>query len=191
MAAQQGAQLTYRYTDSHTEQYGVVGSWTLTTLAPGEEAYFLRSRTELESEYLEDYVAITDLEYSCDADGMWLDGYETQLSYTSSGTEVYVESVLVYRDPHPLVVPASLSVGSTWTFEGSYDYSDSNGSSSSNTIWQEYEVVDQGSITVPAGTFDAYEVVGTGEGAEPWVAWYAEGVGVVAHEDTYELVSVD
>ncbi len=191
LAHQQNAQLTYRYTDSHTDAYDIVGSWTVTTLAPSDGSYFARTRTELESEYLEDYLGINDFEYRCDDDGVRLVGYESETSYVSSGTDVYVEAVMVYREPYPLSLPASLSVGDGWTLEGTYDYSDSNGSSTSYSIVQAYEVVDQTSVTVPAGTFDAYQVVGTAEGAEAWTSWYAEGVGLIAHEDVYELVSVE
>ena len=52
---------------------------------------------------------------------------------------------------------------------------------------EDYEVVGEDAITVPAGTFDAFEVQSDGQGS----VWYARGIGWVLNGAAMELVSID
>lgn len=127
------------------------------------------------------------LDYTCDSDGMWLHGVYTEYSGEAAGYPYSGWSDVVYDVPM-LVTPASLSVGDSWTAEGSGTVTtDATGAQAFSTTTT-YEAVGEESVTVPAGTYTAIKISGATEGSPPAMSWTAEGVGTVK-TDGSELTS--
>jgi len=62
------------------------------------------------------------------------------------------------------------------------------GNSGPQDLSVQYEVVGSGSVTVPAGTYSAWEVVsGTGPGGT--TSWYVDGIGPVWTEGSAWLTA--
>jgi len=185
-----GLTLTYRFTDDYEEETGVSGEWTVSYEGPDGDGGTYSSLTTFAFELsgIDDYWSETRTTVSCDADGVHDLGWSNETAYVAGGALYETWGVGEYREPLPLQMPATLAVGDTWTSEGSYEYEDSNGTSMTESFSSDFEVVESGSVTVPAGTFSAMRVVNDVDGAS---TWYAEGVGMIEGTGYTELVSVD
>jgi hypothetical protein len=93
---------------------------------------------------------------------------------------------VIKLDPPQPIVGSPVAVGTTWDFDG-----DAAGAK----VHQHFEIVGQGDINIPAGTFRAFHIRGeqTAPGAMTIDRWFVPGIGIVkdvteTHSDSGELL---
>ena len=109
--------------------------------------------------------------------------------YAWKGGKLYAYKTLVdtqsnQLDPPMLMLDFPLSVGHKWTWNG---YAGANRGTVSG------EVISMERTTVPAGTFSAYKIrylIRTGNSEATSVRWFAEGVGLVREEDSFQTSTI-
>lgn len=137
--------------------------------------------------------------YACGEDGMRLVHLEGTYSRSNDGVPLNEEGWWsIEVSEKPLVLPAELEVGQTWSFETGTLYSAQGTNKAPMSLAGTYEVLGEGEVTVPAGTFQAMQVQVTWEGdpraqftTTTEVQWLAPDVGLVAIENMAELSSYE
>jgi hypothetical protein len=131
-------------------------------------------------------LSTVEARYRCDAHGLWMvDSNGDGVTTLPTGETQLFRGLTIY-DPPPLIVPAGLTVGSTWDTRyaglrsdgasyGDFDYTIHN------------EVVAADTVTVPAGEFATLHVVKTHDGGDPGNEWWDATAGLVKG-DFIELV---
>ncbi len=124
--------------------------------------------------------AVTDT-YLCDADGLWIVTRTATLSDRTARWEY---------DPPGLEMPAVLEPGVAWTADAAWFYSDSLGTTRTESSSTQFDVVSTAKSKVTAGAFDTLEVHILDADAGSDTRYYADGVGLVL-SDSAQLVAVD
>ncbi len=133
-----------------------------------------------------DYSSESTGNYRCDADGFWILDQDTSYTVTTTSGTTEGWSTVTYDEP-VLLVPNSVAVGDTWTTEATGTVETSTGQTIDLATTTDYEVVAEESVTVPAGTWDAYRIditADAGTGATTTTTWIAPGVGTVKTDST-------
>ncbi len=121
-----------------------------------------------------------DATLTCDADGLWLLD-EHRLTEDLESWRTY--------EPPALLMPATVSAGSAWSFGASYTYRDSNGVAETRSDDLQFAAVGTVQQHVTAGGFETLEVQVI-DGLEGDTRYYADGIGLVL-DGSAQLVSVD
>jgi predicted small lipoprotein YifL len=103
-------------------------------------------------------------EYRCDDDGFWLLTQYTEYAMDYGGTPFDGWTDTIY-EPAALIIPKSLDVGDTWTtsYTGTTETNVTDPTAFSSSVLQ--QVVEQSSVTVPAGTYDTLYIEYDGDGS--------------------------
>lgn len=133
------------------------------------------------------YTSVTDTQYRCEPDGLWLLGTQSAWVSTVDGveTEGWLDGTWTAEGP---VQPRGLAVGTRWEWAYDYSYTASYGDSADSGR-VETEVEASAPISVPAGEYAAVQLFQTTESGASLRSWVADGVGLVANESV-ELVAV-
>lgn len=119
--------------------------------------------------------------YLCDADGLWIVTRTATLPDRTARWEY---------DPPGLEMPAVLEPGVAWTADAAWWYSDSLGTTRTQSSSTQFDVVTTSHSNVTAGAFDTLEVHVLGGDAGSDTRHYADGIGLVL-SDSAQLVAVD
>jgi hypothetical protein len=118
----------------------------------------------------------TTTEYRCDGDGYWMLSQHTEYAMDYAGTPIEGWTDASY-DPPALLIPHDIQVGDSWTtsYIGTTETNMSAPAPFESSVVQ--TVIEEQSVTVPAGTYDTLYVEFSGDG-EGW-SNIARGVGQV------------
>lgn len=177
---EEGQWRSYAFNEAYSGDNGIQGGWTQTVIGVTEEPSGLWIDVEAVYDYTfdegpEDYASTAIYTFVCDDQGAWNMGYDRDYSYTEDGVLVESWSEVLY-DGGWLTVPWALEPGGGWTAQANSVVTRSDGSSESNSLSQEHEVLERVELQVPAGSFDALELSYTSEGVEGSY-WLHEDLG--------------
>ncbi|MFN7142448.1 MAG: hypothetical protein ACK4YP_01630 [Myxococcota bacterium] len=175
-----GSEAVHRYTDEAEELFGYGGTYTNVTESydPTSGEVVFSSETTLTGSSYRYYESTSTSVARCDTDGVWMESYYTEWAYETADGYTGSGWQEVTYDEGYLTMPSGVSVGDTWTASGTYRYDGSSGGGS-YAYDVDYEVVDEASKTVPAGTYAALRVRSTVSSSESDF-WVAPNIGTVA-----------
>ena len=137
------------------------GAWRTVAMGSedynGYEVWILQETGEYTSDpYPEEGIQV-EWRLACDDTGVRVVQYEGVWSRTNNlGTEQGWWSV-DFEEP-PVIQPATMAVGDTWTVDTDFTFVTSQTSGANMHLDASFEVTGETSVTVGAGTFDALEV---------------------------------
>jgi hypothetical protein len=184
-----GQTWSWRFDEEQAAEIGA-GTWTttLTAFTTGDTRTDFTVSTDAvyAVEGFDEYTTTTTTTGYCDADGVWSLGSTGHTHYVFDGRAGEIDGTTTYDAPR-LSLPAGLGPGSTWTVEESGTTTTTGVPDNNFSNSYDYEAGEIVSVTVPAGTYDALEVVGSTD-RNQFSFWLDYQVGAVA-TDTTELVS--
>jgi len=151
-----GGTWEWAYTGDHEDSTGESGTWT-SALDREEGSLFLSQEGNSNSSWTGMETWWTALfEYTCDPLGVWIVHAETEYTWENATVSGDGWSDTTYFSPG-LVMPRSIGLGSTWTQEAS-GRMQTEETAAEFTYVTDFEVVSQGTTTVPGGTFETFRV---------------------------------
>jgi len=200
-AAHVGAEWEWALQEGYSTDNEAWGGWK--TVVQGEETYgkwdvfIVQETSSLKTSIYSDWGTQIEWRYDCRPDGLYLVEEEGLWSKTTQlGTDSSWWSIDF--DEPPLVLPADLKVGATWTIDTDYTYHAPQTTGATMHLDSSFEVTGEGTAEVPAGSFDGLLVhmVSNGDprsefSAEDTVRLVAKQVGDVQIQGYADLQTWD
>lgn len=183
---QVGASWSWRYDDPDSYP----GSWTQ-VIDREESGVFVQAvYGTAQPEGRDAYTWTSEWQLSCDEQGVYQVGGWSRIEDTIDGTTQVAEYGYEYLEPG-LLWARDPAVGDSWEQRLHYQVRDlETGEIVGDTYDHRstHEVIEQGSVSVTAGTFEGLRVQ-TGTDEYPRYYWLVEGIGLVQWEDFSELTA--